>query len=104
MRKLGLIIFSILFFSTPVFAVNTYLSDFKEQSIHVSKTDVINNAMQIQFDPDSSAPDYIGFAKAGRATSDDAWLIYKYVYSGSAVVYRKVAYGIWDNRASLTYS
>lgn len=49
-------------------------------------------------------PVYQGFADTGVATSTPEWLIYKFSFNGSnQVTNRDVAYGSWDNRASLTY-
>lgn len=49
-------------------------------------------------------PIYLGFAVRTAATSDSVWIIYKFTYDASdQMTSRKTAFGIWDNRASLTY-
>lgn len=56
----------------------------------------------ILFDPDDSAPNYIGLNLQQPAlTSTKDWKIYKLTYSGLNVTRYQVAYGSWDNRASL---
>jgi len=56
----------------------------------------------IQFDPNDSAPDYIGLHKTkGAADSLTDWKIYKFTYSGSNVTRIQLAYGSWTGRASL---
>lgn len=49
-------------------------------------------------------PVYLGYAPKTAATSESVWIIYKFTYDGSnQMTVRKSAYGIWDDRASLTY-
>ena len=56
----------------------------------------------IQFDPDNSAPDYIGCNVNSSASDDNVdWKIYKFTYSGTNVTKIQLAYGSWTNRASL---
>lgn len=56
----------------------------------------------IRFDADDSAPDYVGLhVDNGASTTDEKWKIYKFTYSGSNVTRIQLAYGSWDNRASL---
>lgn len=59
-------------------------------------------AGDIRFDPDDSAPDYVGLnLKNSALTSSEDWLVYKFNYSGSNVTRIQKARGSWDNRASL---
>jgi hypothetical protein len=56
----------------------------------------------IRFDADDSAPTYIGLnLLKGAATSMTDWKVYKFTYSGSNVTRIQLAYGSWDNRASI---
>jgi hypothetical protein len=56
----------------------------------------------ILFDPDDSAPVYIGMNKINNtATSEDTWIIRKFTYSGSNVTRIQKVTGVWDDRASL---
>lgn len=50
-------------------------------------------------------PIYIGRGAKGLATASDGWLVQKFTYDGNNnVTQRQTAIGIYDNRASLTYS
>lgn len=56
----------------------------------------------IRFDADDSQPTYIGLNLTnGAATSATTWKIYKFTYSGTNTTRIQLAYGSWDNRASL---
>jgi len=57
----------------------------------------------IRFDADDSAPTYIGLNVTNDASTstDTGWKVYKFTYSGSNVTRIQLAYGAWDNRASL---
>lgn len=56
----------------------------------------------IRYDVDDLAPIYIGLhLTKGASTSDTAWKIYKFTYSGGNVTEIQLAYGAWANRASL---
>lgn len=56
----------------------------------------------IRFDPNDSAPNYIGKnSTQGIATSDPSWTIYKFTYSGSDVTRIQKKTGAWDDRASI---
>lgn len=55
-----------------------------------------------KFDPNTSAPIYVGYNLAENAADTDTdWVVLKYTYSGSdiTIIQRKV--GAWSNRASL---
>ena len=57
---------------------------------------------EIRFDPDDSAPNYIGKnGTLNAATSLATWTIFKFTYSGANVTRIQKTSGIWDNRASL---
>ena len=66
----------------------------------------IPGSHQEVFDWDASGnPIYIGVAYAGAETSDATWLIKKITWDASGnPTSKKTATGIWDNRASLTYT
>lgn len=53
-------------------------------------------------------PEYVGFGPRGLAASASGWLIHKFTYtvisSTDFLSYRSIGYGIWDNRASVTYA
>lgn len=104
MRKFYLTFFSILLFAPQVFAANTFQNDFTQQTEFISKSDIVINAEQTLYDPHDGAPIYMGFAKRGRAMSADSWRILKFTYTGANVTAIQSADGIWDNRASLSYS
>lgn len=54
------------------------------------------------FDPNDSAPDYIGMHTLPAAsTADNKWEIIKNTYSGSNVIKIERRMGVWDNRTSL---
>ena len=57
----------------------------------------------IRFDPDDSAPTYIGLNVLNGAdtTLNTDWKVLKFTYSGSNVTRIQTAYGAWDNRISL---
>lgn len=58
----------------------------------------------IRFDPDDQVPFYIGtHTDNGAATSDTGWKVLKFTYSGTtgSTTRIQLAYGAWDNRASL---
>ena len=58
----------------------------------------------IMFDADDTAPTYIGLNTTnGASTSTNTdWKIYKFTYgTGTAITRIQLAYGAWDNRASL---
>lgn len=50
---------------------------------------------------------YSGWAQWGSATTDEAWLIFKYSYSGGNLTKKEATRGgptrIWANRVTLTY-
>lgn len=59
----------------------------------------------IRYDASDAAPDYIGMHPTNGAATDgtDAvdWKVYKFTYSGSDVTRVQLAYGAWDDRATL---
>lgn len=56
----------------------------------------------VLFDPDDSAPTYIGINESADAlTSSTDWTVYKFLYSGSNTTSIRKKTGSWDNRASL---
>lgn len=60
------------------------------------------DAKDVRFDPDDSAPNYVGLHESqGAATSDSHWVVIKFTYSGSNVTRIQKAKGAWDDRASL---
>jgi YD repeat-containing protein len=47
---------------------------------------------------------YAGYADRNTATSSQGWKISRYTYDGSKnMVLKQIAYGSWDERASLVY-
>lgn len=72
-------------------------------------TDVWNNPEHFQIRMDylgqtDGNPAYIGFSRKGAASSDDNWIIYKLTYDGSRqLTLRQIAFGVWDDRTTLTY-
>lgn len=56
----------------------------------------------IKFDPDDSAPIYVGLnVVKGQSLIATDWKIYKFTYSGGNTTEIQLAYGAWNNRASL---
>lgn len=54
-----------------------------------------------RFDPNDSAPTYIGKNKTnGAATSANDWTIYKFTYSGSDVTRIQKTTDAWDDRVA----
>jgi hypothetical protein len=49
--------------------------------------------------------EYIGLAVRGTLTSQSAWDIYKFTYTGNFVILRQTApvNSVWDDRSSLSY-
>lgn len=98
MKKLISIFAVLVFLSTSAFALPPE-SDF----IYGQKHD----KLQTLFDytgTTSGIPIYIGFASKGAATSASLWRIYKFTDSADGPTAKKHCDGIWDNRASLTYT
>lgn len=59
-------------------------------------------AADVRFDPDDSTPEYIGLhVTNGADTASTNWKIYKFTYSGENVTRVQLAYGAWDDRATL---
>lgn len=55
-----------------------------------------------QFDPNDSAPIYIGKHEDVLASNADTdWVIYKFTYSGSNVTDIRKKTGVWNNRSSI---
>lgn len=59
----------------------------------------------IRYDADDSQPDYIGLHPENGAATDGTdgvdWKIYKFTYSGANATRIQIAYGAWDDRATL---
>jgi hypothetical protein len=59
-------------------------------------------AQDIRYDPNDTAPDYIGLHELTDApTADPNWMIYKFTYSGTATTRTQKTKGSWDDRATL---
>jgi hypothetical protein len=108
MRKFLLVpvIFALL--ATGPALAATYQQDAPAQNgAAATKVEVLPAELQMRMDYSggpSGSPVYIGYAAAGRATSDSSWLVWKFTYSGSDPTVRQAAYGTWDDRATLSYS
>jgi hypothetical protein len=80
------------------------MSTYTIPNINDYKPKIVDAAFyaDIRFDADDTAPDYIGLHETnGASTSTATWKIYKFTYSGGAVTRIQLAYGAWDNRATL---
>lgn len=107
------IIFSFLFAFVLLFNIslasadNTFKKDARAVDGFTYKTQEFQGNLQIIADyggGTNGQPIYLGYAISGKETSEDAWIIYYFTYDGSnQFLTRKTAYGIWDNRALLTY-
>lgn len=97
---------ALMVISLPVFADNSFIQDYRTRGFGSKVQDVVTDT-QIQADYDvrtDAQPVYLGYAIIGKATSDDAWMIYKFTYDGSnQMTVKQTAYGTWTGRASLTY-
>lgn len=106
MIKILMFLFAIFIITTPASADNTFISDYRNRGFAAKVQDVVNDT-QIAADYGSNtdgSPVYLGYAVIGKATSDDAWIIFKFTYDANMqILTKKTAYGTWDNRASLTY-
>lgn len=60
---------------------------------------------EVRYDANDALPNYVGTAAVnGTPTSANAWVIYKYTYSGSNVTrIQKLSNVAWDDRASLSW-
>lgn len=80
------------------------MSTYRVQTINGRGITVTDSGIwgDTRFDPDDSAPVYIGqHVDMGIATTNQEWKVQKFTYSGSAVTRIQLAYGSWDDRASL---
>jgi len=59
-------------------------------------------ARDVRFDPNDSAPIYIGVNETQNAlTASTDWIVYKFSYDGANVTRIQIAMGSWDGRAGL---
>lgn len=86
--------------ATPVFAQR--MNEVRTTATTKFPNDVIK---KIDYDVRTDAnPVYIGYGLKGADISEDVWTIQLLEYDGSdRLISLTVAYGAWDNRASLTY-
>jgi hypothetical protein len=92
--------------SQPVTQDTSQYTDNKEHdSLFKAKriTDVGSDNQVIVDEAAAPATTYVGTVGRGIATSASGWLIKKIVVSGTTTTITH-AIGIWDNRASETYS
>ena len=77
-----------------------------QASLLAKRTTDIPNDLQIRMTYTADGlEEYIGYGARGLASSDSGWLIRKQTYNGDGYIsLSQTAYGIWDNRASLTYA
>lgn len=89
------------------FAENTFKRDARAVDGFTTKIQEFQGNLQMLIDYDGRTdgqPVYVGYAISGKGTSDDSWIVYNFQYDGSnQLTSRKTAYGIWDDRGSLTY-
>lgn len=99
--------FVLLFNISLASAENTFKKDARAADGFTYKTQEFQGNLQMLIDYDARTdgqPVYIGYAISGKGTSDDAWIIYNFQYNGSNfLTSKKAAYGVWDDRGSLTY-
>lgn len=106
MKHLAFLLIALILMVTPALADNTFIPDYRAAGFASKAQDVVTDT---QFQADYSArtdgqPVYLGYAVKGKATSDDAWMVYKFTYDvNNQCTIRQTAYGVWTNRASLTY-
>lgn len=80
------------------------MSNYAIPFINGTKPQLADSAFyaDIRFDASDAAPDYLGLHETnGASTSTATWKIYKFTYSTGAITRIQLAYGPWDNRASL---
>lgn len=105
MKRTAVLVSMMMLLVAPAFA--TYTSDINQyygQSVQIRD---VNNNLQIRFDytgTTSGIPIYVGYAIRGRAAADDSWRVYKFTDSAAGPTLRQVADGVWNDRATLTYS
>lgn len=67
-----------------------------------------NLQMRVDYNSQTDGqPLYVGYGARGLASSANGWLVQKFTYDSNSprqCTLRQIAYGIWDNRASLTYA
>ena len=80
------------------------MSTYKIPSINYIKPQLADLGWvgDVRFDPDDSAPLYIGLHVTNGAPTDaEDWKIYKFSYSGANVTRVQLSYGTWDGRVAL---
>jgi len=89
------------------FAANSYEDDFRWKENWAQSVKTANKSLQIRMDygvRTDGQPIYLGYAIRGKATSDDAWIIYKHTYDvNDQLTLRQTAFDAWDNIATATY-
>jgi len=104
MRKffLGVLLALLVLNPFVVFAANNPMQNLAGMNI---KDQPVNYQMLIDYDGRTDGqPVYVGYAHFAKGVSEDAWVIYNFQYDGSnQLTSRKTAYGVWDDRGSLTY-
>ena len=108
LKRFALALMLGLLLSNPVFADNEYENDMRGLFAWVHKGEEIQTSVQFRADyvaRTDGQPIFLGFARKGRLTSEDAWLIYKFTYDvNDQVTLRQSAKGTWDDRAALSYT
>ena len=97
-RILLILTLLVTFFTYPI----VYAAD--DITLRAQKTHTVPGKYQLRVEYSGSNPIYIGYAPKGLVSSSDGWFIRKLTWSGSTVTLIQTSVGIWDNRASLTYS
>lgn len=80
------------------------MSTYRTVNVNQRPPQLVDSAFyaDIRFDPDDSAPDYVGLHLTnGADTTDTNWKIYKFSYTGTNAERIQVAYGTWTGRAAL---
>lgn len=104
MKRLFLALMVVFSLCTISHAESTFHNELRANHSWAAGVKDVFNDLRLQIDyVGGDNPIYIGYAAKGTATSDSAWIIYKYTYSSDQVTARATAFGIWDDRASLTY-
>ena len=102
MKKIMLIL-AFLMVATQAHAIEEFQKRQRAEHSWAMNVQKIITDTQILLAYNGSNLEYVGFSPMGSATSDDVWLVYYLQYTGNNIISKKSSYGVWDDRASLTY-
>lgn len=82
------------------------MSTYRQENVNQRPPQLVDAGFfaDIRFDPNDGKPTYTGLnVDNGASTTSDNWKVYKFSYNGTSsnVTRIQLAYGAWDDRASL---